>query len=324
MPELPEVHTTAMMLDKMIVGRKIIDVWTDYNSPYYAGKNQVKNPEYFKKFKKSVSGAKFVGASRRAKNVLIHLDNDLTILVHMKMTGHLLYGEYEKKKPTVIGTIPAKNDRQPNLAVFESETWRPQNENALADPWNRWIHLVFILDNGHHLALSDLRKFAKVTLIDSKNMEGSDDLIGLGPEPLDKNVKIKNFEDCLNKKPNGKIKSVIMDPSVVVGVGNIYSDEALWMTELHPETPVKNVPKEKISELFKNIKEILKKGLRFGGSSESDYRMPDGTSGSFQTKYKAYKQTGKECQRDNCSGKITRIIVGGRSAHFCNLCQKKS
>ena len=130
MPELPEVQTTVNGLNRHIRGLKIVDVWTDYNSTFQKGKDSVKDPSYFKYFKKKVIGRKVKSASRLAKNVLINLTSGDVILIHMKMTGHLMYGDYDH-----------------------------------ADPFNRFIHLVFTFNNGKTLELSDMRKFAKITLI---------------------------------------------------------------------------------------------------------------------------------------------------------------
>lgn len=174
MPELPEVQTTATGLSRTIIGLKISDVWTDYNSPYFKGSDTIKDPRYFKHFKKEVVGKKIIGVSRRAKNILIHLESDKkgvvgnTILIHMKMTGHLMYGDYNR-----------------------------------TDPFNRFIHLIFTFSNGKTLELSDMRKFAKVTLINNP-----DHFKDLGPEPLEKSFTYSLFKERLNKKPNGKIKTV--------------------------------------------------------------------------------------------------------------------
>src|ERR1035441_2305873 len=151
MPELPEVQTTVNGLNRTIRGLKITDVWTDYNSLFQKGKDSVKDPSYFKYFKKKVVGRKVKSASRLAKNVLIGLDSGDVILIHMKMTGHLMYGNYDR-----------------------------------GDPFNRFIHLKFTFNNGKTLELSDMRKFAKVTLIAEKDLEKTAHLEHIGPDPLDK------------------------------------------------------------------------------------------------------------------------------------------
>jgi formamidopyrimidine-DNA glycosylase len=119
-----------------------------------------------------------------------------------------------------------------------------------------------------------------------------------------------------------KIKTVLMDPSVVVGIGNIYSDEALWLAGIHPEKSAGKLKDYEIKKLLKSIKEVLKSGIDFGGDSMSDYRQPDGKRGNFQNKHRAYRKTGEKCSKRGCDGKIVRKIVNGRSAHFCNTHQK--
>ena len=113
-----------------------------------------------------------------------------------------------------------------------------------------------------------------------------------------------------------------MDQELISGIGNIYSDEALWLTGIHPEEKPKKIISEKTSQLFKNIKIILKKGIDFGGDSTSDYRQPDGTPGNFQKHHKVYRRRGENCLKKGCNGKIIRKVVGGRSAHFCEKHQK--
>lgn len=318
MPELPEVHTTATDLNKLLKGQSISDVWTSYNSPYYKGKPQIKNPKYFKLFKKEVVGEKVVSVNRVAKNVLINLTGDKTILVHMKMTGHLLYGDYEKK----------------------GKEWIATKEGPLTDKWNGWIRLVFTLSgtktgsgsatsrsassssSKKHLVLSDLRKFAKVTLLQTSTLLESNDLGKIGPDPLDKIFDFKTFCRQINKKPNGKIKTVLMNQELIAGIGNIYSDESLWMSKIDPETIVSKISDAKRKELLKNIKIILKKGIDFKGDSMSDYRRPSGEPGDFQNHHSVYQRRGEDCKRRNCKGKIARKVIGGRSSHYCASCQK--
>ena len=129
MPELPEVQTTVDGLNKKVKGFKIVDVWTDYNSPFHANKDNIKNPEFFTVFKKRAIGATIKNSSRRAKNILIHLSFDETILIHMKMTGHIMFGEY---------------------TLHTDNVWRPSDNsptNPLNDPFNKYIRLVFTLEN---------------------------------------------------------------------------------------------------------------------------------------------------------------------------------
>jgi formamidopyrimidine-DNA glycosylase len=298
MPELPEVHTTATMLDTLVRGHTITDVWTSYRSPtaIRLGRSDIKNPKYFKTFANTVIGTSIVRVHRRAKNVLIDLSNNQTLLVHMKMTGHLLYGTYKQNKNSWIALEP----------------------EALKDPFNRFIRLVFTFDNGRHLALCDMRKFAKVTLHHDIEEE-------LGPEPLEKEFTLQSFIKQLSRRPNMPIKQALMDQSLIAGIGNIYSDEILWATGVHPLSKTGAVLENKniTKKMFTRMKDILSKGISFGGDSTSDYRNPHGVPGAFQYHHRAYRRTSQKCPKRGCSGTIRRIIVSGRSAHFCDVHQVK-
>lgn len=306
MPELPEVHTTASDLNRLIVGKKIKDIWTIYDSPHYYGKEQIKDPKYFNKLKKEVVNKKVISVSRIAKNVLINLEKDLTIVVHMKMTGHLLYGKYSYNK--------------------KENEWKATKKGPLRDDkWNGWIRLVFTLSNNNHLALSDLRKFAKIILVKTSEIHNHKDFKLLGPDPilLKKKFTKDLFKERINLLPKGKIKTVLMNQNIISGIGNIYSDEALWLSNIHPEKIVSKLKEEEIKNLYKNCLHVLKRGINFKGDSMSDYRIPSGEKGEFQNKHNVYQRLKEDCKRKKCNGKIQRIKVGGRSSHFCPICQKK-
>lgn len=315
MPELPEVQTTVDGINSVAQNLTVTDVWTDYKSVLPMHTGTIKNPQYFSFFKKIVRGAHITHASRRAKNVLIHLSlskpgtnkqsRDYTILVHMKMTGHFLYGKYTKTK---------------NL----KEVWRAPNNKYLRDPFNRHIRLVFSLSNNHHLVLSDMRKFAKVTLIPTKELYDSPHLSNIGPEPLDKHFTEKEFVQRLSLGRHKPIKTVLMDPNIIAGIGNIYSDEILWHSNIHPLTKTNKLSKNTLHLIFKATKNLLQKGILFGGDSMSDYRNIFGKPGSFQEKHKAYQKHGTPCLKVGCKGIIEKIKIGGRSTHFCPIHQKQT
>lgn len=323
MPELPEVHTTSRILNELLPGLKITDVWTSYGGVIHEGKSHIKNKKYFAEFKKKVIGEKVKNVSRRGKNVLIHLSNQKTILVHMKMTGHLLFGEYEKNPNYQFSKSKQIPNNKPQLKdLWAQEFWLPREDSksALWDPYNRFIRLVFTFSNGKHLVLSDVRKFAKVHLIEKGEQT---DIDKLGPEPLEKNFDYKKFKERLLKRPSGPIKTVLMDQELIAGIGNIYSDEILWLAGIHPESKVSEVPEDRLKLTFKGMKMILEKGIKFKGDSTSDYRKPDGERGGFQHHHKVYRRKGEKCLKKGCGGTISRIVVKGRSAHFCNKHQKK-
>jgi len=278
MPELPEVETTVRGLKKETLGLKILDVWTDLNTKDKRKVDTISNPRYFLHFKKEVAGKKIISIERRAKNILINLSGKKTILIHMKMTGFLFYGK---------------------------------------DPKIKFAHVVFTLSNKKYLVFSDMRKFGKITLFDTKTSFNRH-LNNLGPEPLDKKFDLKKFKERILKKPNGKIKTVLMDQSIIAGIGNIYSDEILWRASVNPNRKVASLKEKELKLIFLAIKELLKKGIDFGGDSMSDYRNIYGLPGKFQLHHMAYRRTGEKCKKKGCSGVIMREIINNRSAHFCS------
>jgi formamidopyrimidine-DNA glycosylase len=307
MPELPEVETTTRGLRSKILGLVIKDVWTDLSTKDKRQKEAVANPKFFKIFKKEVASKKILSVERRAKNILINISGGKTILIHLKMTGHLLYGKYK----------PVTNEK------LRITNWIPIEKNSpLNDPYNRFIHVVFTFSNGKNLAFSDARKFGKITLLNTETAHDTKHLNNIGPEPLDKQFTITNFKLRIKKKPNGKIKTVLMDQSIIAGIGNIYSDEILWRAGVHPERKVSKIKESELKLMFKAIKETLAKGIDFGGDSMSDYRNIDGLRGKFQLHHEAYRRTGEKCRNNGCKGIIKRKIVNGRSAHFCSVHQK--
>jgi formamidopyrimidine-DNA glycosylase len=232
------------------------------------------------------------------KNILVDLSGNKTLLIHQKLTGHLLLGKW----------------------TLEKGEWKADITGPLSeDPMNRFLHLVFWLDNGQMLALSDLRKFAKVELWDSKELSQSEQMNKLGPEPLDKNFTFQKFQGVLKKK-KGKIKSILMDQTVIAGIGNIYSDEILWQAKIHPFKDVSKLREDELKEIFLAMKEILKKAIAAKGESISDFRRISGEKGGFDPLRKVYRREGEKCPR--CGTIIKRIKIGGRSAHFCPKCQK--
>ncbi len=358
MPELPEVQTTVNGINTHIKGKpEISAVWSGYSASrksfqkVSAGKNKnttntkaknhkthlvhpnsmqgIKNPDYFKRvFTPAVLGGKITGASRRGKNVLIHLSNGNTIIIHMKMTGHILYGKYEFKKgnwvPAEDKLVKSKSLKKSSPALPSTQTPTSTFASPLHDPFNRHIRLAFTLSNGKHLVLCDTRKFAKVDVIETKNLQTSHHLAKIGPEPLHQDFTFEKFMECMAKKPNWKIKQALLDQEVLAGVGNIYSDESLWRASIHPTTLMRHISQDlqKMEALYVAIKQVLSAGIDFGGDSMSDYRNILGEKGGFQEKHNAYRKAGKPCTFPGCTGTIKRIVVVGRGTHFCEVHQK--
>lgn len=292
MPELPEVETIVRDLKKKVLGRTFLNAWTDFPK-------LIKKPKNFGKFKKEIKRRKIKNIWRKAKNIIFELSGSYSLLVHQKMTGHLLYGKWRREGKKWISEIagPLKND-----------------------PMNRFLHVLFKLDNGWQLALSDLRKFAKVELWKTEELKKSKFFRELGPEPLKKEFTFKKFREALRKKKKGRIKQVLMDQAAIAGIGNIYSDEILWKAKIHPFKDISKLSNAELKEIYKAMKQILSLAIKLGGESISDYRRPSGEKGFYDKERKVYRKEGEKCP--SCSGIIKRAKIGGRSAHFCSKCQK--
>src|SRR3989344_443053 len=290
MPELPEVQTTVNGLHAEVLNRAFVDVWSDWQK-------MVKRPRDFAQFKKELEGKKIARVWRRAKNVIFELSEGYSLLIHMKMTGHLMVGEWQ----------------------MANGEWQPKVPGPLGDKVNGFLHVIFFLDNGDMIALSDMRKFAKIELWKTEEMLASPEFLKIGPEPLENSFTFEKFAAIISKK-RGKIKQVLMDPFVVAGVGNIYSSEALWWAKIHPEKRTENLSKKELQLLHGAIKKVLNAGIEFGGESFSDYRNVDGLPGKFGSSRQAYKREKLECAR--CGAPIARIMFAARSAFYCPHCQK--
>lgn len=314
MPELPEVETTVKDLNIKVLNRTFIDVWTDFPKMIRLRRgcdgqinpirdkflNGVKKSKDFQKFRQEIKGKKIQNIWRRGKNILFDLSRNKTLLIHQKLTGHLLLGKWKKEK----------------------KRWKAATPGPLAeDPTNRFLHLIFWLDDGKMLALSDLRKFAKIELWNSNEFKKSEEFKSLGPEPLEKYFTLKRFKEILNDK-KGKIKQVLMDQTVIAGIGNIYSDEILWAVKIHPFKKTSKLSEPDLKRIYQAMQKILKKAIKLKGDSAQDYRLITGERGGYQNIQKVYRQEGKPCSR--CGTKIKRVKLAGRSAHYCPKCQKNS
>ena len=290
MPELPEVETVVLGLKREVLNRKIIDVWTDFLK-------MIKSHKSFSAFKKEIIGTKIKNIERVGKNIVFQLSNGKYLLIHQKLTGHLLLGKWKK----------------------EGKKWVSEIEGPLKeDPMNTFLHFILFLDDGRQIALSDLRKFAKILLLDEEGLKK--ELSGLGVDPLSREFTFSKFWQILKTAKNRKIKQLLMDQSKISGIGNIYSDEVLWKSKIHPLFAANKISPERARELYKNIKEILKKAIRLGGESISDFRKIDGTLGGFDKERAVYRREGQPCSR--CKTKIERIKINGRSSYFCPKCQR--
>ncbi len=275
MPELPEVETAVRGLRDPLVKRTI----TKVVFPADPGRMVNLDPGHMAQ---RLAGQRFEQVTRRAKYLVFRLDAD-TLIVHLKMTGHLY-------------VLP------------------PDEPN----PFDRWVRVRFSLDNGQELRFSDSRKFGRVYL----GRRPEDLLPDLGPEPLDETFTLAVFRQRLAGRKS-VLKSLLLNQAFVAGIGNIYADEALHIARIHPLRRADSLSDEEIARLYDGIRQALTDGIRYEGASINWYRKPDGSRGQSQNHLRAYREVGNRDQPcPVCGGPITTIRVGQRSTHFCPICQK--
>ncbi|KKT26776.1 MAG: DNA-formamidopyrimidine glycosylase [Parcubacteria group bacterium GW2011_GWA2_43_9b] len=278
MPELPEVETICRQLSKLIVGKKIKET-------------KVRLPKIVKAplagFRRMTAGAKIVSVGRRAKLIILGLDNGWSLLIHLKMTGQLIY-----ESSVISDKLSA----------------------------GKHTHVVFNFTDGLRLLFNDLRQFGYIKLVQTAKLAEFFIKEGTGPEPLAKEFTLTDFKALLLKKPKARIKQFLMDPKNIAGIGNIYSDEILFFARVHPLRRNYDLKKEKIKKIWQGIKKILPAAIKLKGTSANNYLDAFGRKGDFLKKLKVYGREGEPCAK--CRGQVARIKLGGRSAHFCPSCQK--
>jgi len=293
MPELPEVQTIVNDLEKKIIGRKITGFWTDCPKSI-RGLTPVS-------LRRKIGGLKILGVRRLGKNVLITLDKNYTLLIHQKMTGHLMVGRWSVCKTRDGWSV-------------ESSTRGPFKDRV-----NQYIHVVFTLDNGKMLALSDMRKFARIDFGRTADILALPAIQKLGLDALDRHLNTETFRRIVCSR-NRSIKQTLMDPTVVAGIGNIYADDILWSARVHPARPARTLKDAEIKHIISQTRRILNKAVRLRGTSVGDYRDTAGEPGEYGQELLVYRKTGESCRR--CQTLIQRIKLGQRSAHFCPKCRE--
>ena len=294
MPELPEVETIKRGLSDKIVGKEITDI----------------DILWFKSFqgeKGNVIDTKVEDIYRRAKVIQIKLSNGLNMLFHLKLTGQLIHEHSVRNKEVIdfAGGHP-------------SHDWHAKLPNSDT-------RIIFTFDDGSKLFFNDMRKFGwcKVLTDDQiaaiyKKDYGLEPLSASGQDNPNFNVnyllsKAKNI-------PNRNIKQFVMDQTIAAGMGNIYTDEALFDAKLLPTRKVKDISMSEWRDLIISMQKVLKLGIKYGGTTDSDYVNVDGKKGGMQDYLKVYHRTGLPCS-GNCGGVVKRISIGGRGTHYCEKCQ---
>lgn len=289
MPELPEVETVKRGLDQLIIGKKIVDVSFDWPKGFPNTKTDV---DAFLK------GAKILQLRRRGKALIVDLDTKYSLVIHLKMTGQLVFRSesavFGAGHPTdsLVGELPDKSTR-----------------------------VTFTFADSSKLYFNDQRKFGWVRLLPTIEINNLDFFKNLGPEPLASDFTNKKFIQRLQRRNNSGIKAVLLDQTIVAGVGNIYADEALWAAKIHPETLVKNIPKKQLELLFDELQKVLHLAIKKGGSTDKNYVNAKGKKGSYLTFAKVFRREGKACER--CGDTIIKSKVSGRGTHTCPTCQVK-
>jgi formamidopyrimidine-DNA glycosylase len=288
MPELPEVETLKLGLQKYLVGHKIEKI-------------EVRVAKIFQGNPKDVIGAKVADIKRVGKGLIIELDNDFDLVVHLKMTGQLVY--QDAKTQNIILSKKVGGETLPS----------------------KYSHVIFSLDKGAKLYFNDLRRFGYIKIIKKQDVASLPFFKEMGPEPFprpdfdQKTLSFEQFHSILEKSGLA-IKVLLMDQKKIGGIGNIYANEALFKAGISPKRRAKNVSKEEAKALYKAIFEVIEKGLKFGGSSDENFVNVLGQEGQYQQHFLAYGQEGKKCSI--CGGTIKKIFLGGRGTYFCEKHQK--
>lgn len=287
MPELPEVETVKRGLEKLLVGHEIKSVFSDNEKSFPNAPHDV---EQF------VLGAKVIDIRRRAKVLLIDLSTDYTFVIHLKMTGQLVYrGE----------------------AVFGAGH---PNESLIGELPDRSTRVTLDLDNSAKLFFNDQRKFGWVKLYPTIEVPNIDFMKKVGPEPLEEAFTSDIFIERLQRRKNTTIKAALLDQTVLAGVGNIYADESLWGACIHPATRVIDVPSKKLKVLFKELIFVLKLAIEKGGSTDKNYVNAEGKKGSYISFARVFRKEGQPCPRHPAT-RIVKTRVAGRGTHTCPICQ---
>ena len=318
MPELPEVETIKRGLEKSVLGQRILNIEIR-NEKIISSHSNIRKPNKIKteSFIKNLTGKKIIAIKRRAKNIIIKMEDGSIILIHLKMTGQLIYNPH----PNPPSRGGSRSEIQMHLHFSP-----PLEEGAGGGGGGcgKHTHIIFELEKGN-LLYNDIRQFGYVLYY--KDLEEARDnkhFEKMGPEPFDEEFTKEYLKEKLSKNnktgSNKKIKAVLLSQSIVVGIGNIYADEICFASNISPHRICKTLNDIEINLLYKNIKDILNKAIERGGSSVSDYKLVNGESGRYHLEHKVYGRAGKECY--NCKTILTRDIIMGRSSVWCEECQK--
>ena len=282
MPELPEVETIRRGLDKFILNKRINNV-------------TILCEKSFRGDSKLVVGQTIKKIDRRGKALLINLSNNMWMMVHLRMTGQMIYEGGEK-----------------------FAAGHPDGGFTEKMP-GRHTRVYFDFDDGAHLYFNDQRKFGFIAVMDELDLQEDKFLKKLAPEPLD--MKSDDFWAMLQRHKAAPVKATILDQSNIAGVGNIYADEGCFYAHILPWRRCDSLDREEADLLLEGLCKVMQASIDSGGSTMKDYVRADGTKGSYLEKFaQVFRREGLECKR--CGGLIEKTRTAGRGTHYCKGCQK--
>lgn len=290
MPELPEVEIVRIGLSQLLPGKVIANVQHDWPKSFPNAEADVKS---------YVIGGRVIEVRRRAKVLLIELGTKYSLVIHLKMTGQLVYRgkaiAFGAGHPSdsLVGHLPDKSTR-----------------------------VTFEFLNGSKLYFNDQRKFGWIKLYPTLELPSIDFFKKLGPEPLSAEFTQDEFRQRLLRRPNTNIKAALLDQSVISGVGNIYADESLWGAKIHPSMLVKDLKIQQTNILYDELRYVLNLAIEKGGSSDKNYVNAEGKKGSYLSFARVFRREGKSCPR--CGSTIIKTRVAGRGTHTCPSCQREA
>jgi formamidopyrimidine-DNA glycosylase len=291
MPELPEVETIKRGLSKRLDGKTIVNI-------------DVKNVESFQGDPKSLIDSKIVSIERRAKVIRFRLSNELNLLFHLKMTGQLIHEHLKTDNRQLITDFAGGHP---------SHDWHAKLPNSNT-------RIIFEFNDKSKLFFNDMRKFGWCKVLSNEEIEAIFKK-DYGLEPLDKDFTVEYLLEKGKHIPNRNAKQFLMDQTICAGMGNIYTDEALFDARISPKRKIKDIKISEWKTLISSMRKVLEMGIKYGGTTDSDYVDAEGHKGGMQEHLRVYHRKGKDCL-NNCGSKVERIKIGGRGTHFCPKCQK--
>ena len=318
MPELPEVETVRRGLAELLPGR-VVARTAVFDSP----KSFPNAPADVEQF---LYGARVTAVRRRAKVLMIDLDTRYSLVVHLKMTGQLVF----RQGSSHGARVSPKKSRGPRKVAqdFSADTAREiddfagghPNDSLIGELPDRSTRVQIDFTDESQLFFNDQRKFGWVKLLPTDEVKNLPFMQKVGPEPLDPDTRAEDFIQRIRRRQNSMIKPAFLDQAVIAGVGNIYADEALWAAQIHPQTRVKNISDQQLNTLFNELRQILQLSIDQGGSTDRNYVDAEGRKGNYLTFAHVFRREGQACHR-HPDQEIIKLKVGGRGTHICPVCQ---